>query len=163
MSKPKQLEIKTLITVYQNMEELPEMDALLLREAGKALDKSYAPYSQFEVGAAAKLEDGTIISGANQENAAYPMCLCAEQVCLAAVRSAQPKATVVAMAITVRNDANPVGQPAAPCGSCRQVLSETEDRQKKPVRLILRGESGTIYVVNTAKDLLPLSFDQSFL
>ncbi len=163
MSKPKKLEIKTLIEVYQQIDELPNADAQLLREAVEALNKSYAPYSGFEVGAAALLEDGTIISGANQENAAYPMCLCAEQVCLAAVRSEQPKATVVAMAITVRNASNAVRQPTAPCGSCRQVLSETEDRQKRPVRLILQGESGDIYIIHSAKDLLPLSFDQSFL
>ncbi len=163
MVTPKKLEIKTLIEVHQHIEDLQERDAQLLMEAKAALIKSYSPYSGFQVGAAVLLKDGTIISGANQENAAYPMCLCAEQVCLAAVRSAQPKATILTMAITVQNVHNPVHQPAAPCGACRQVLSETEDRQKSPVRLILQGENGAIYIINSAKDLLPLSFNQSFL
>ncbi|GJM31980.1 MAG: cytidine deaminase [Saprospiraceae bacterium] len=163
MTKPKKLKINTLIEVYEDPANLIKQDFNLLVAAKEALVKSYAPYSGFQVAAAAILEDGTVISGANQENAAYPMCLCAEQVCLAAVRSVQPQGKIVAMAITVHNAQNPATQPAAPCGACRQVLSETEDRQQSPVKIIFAGESGEVYVVASAKSLLPLSFNQSFL
>lgn len=149
--------------VYSNTEELPEDHKELLNAAQKALDKAYAPYSKFQVGAAVRLDNGEILSGANFENAAYPMCLCAERTTLATVVSTQPEAVVKQMAIRVRNPERPVQEPAAPCGACRQVLVETEGRQQADIQILLQGETGPVYVLSSAKMLLPLYFDGSFL
>ena len=158
-----ELHVTTRVVVYDHLSELSEADQQLLKAAKEALDKSYAPYSGFNVGAAAILENGEIISGANQENAAYPMCLCAERVTLSAIESMFPNATVKAMAITVRNIKHAITEPAAPCGSCRQSLSEKEDRQKASIRILLQGDTGPIYEIASGKDLLPLGFSGAFL
>lgn len=149
--------------LYENVEQLSAEQQNLLQEAKLALDKAYAPYSNFHVGAAVKLEDGSVLSGANFENAAYPMCLCAERSVLATAVSTQPNSIVKAMAIRVRNPKNPVLQPAAPCGACRQVLVEAEARQQADIEILLQGENGPVYVLSTAKTLLPFYFDGSFL
>jgi cytidine deaminase len=159
----KELKITTTVRVYETPEELPPLHRNLLREAKRALDKAYAPYSGFKVGAAVLLDNGETVSGGNQENAAYPMCLCAERTALSAAASLFSGLAVQAIAITVRNEKKETNRPAAPCGACRQVISEMEDRQGKPMSVILQGESGEIYVLDSGKDLLPLSFDKSFL
>ncbi|MCB0652612.1 MAG: cytidine deaminase [Saprospiraceae bacterium] len=159
----KNISLTTSIAVYPSIEELPETLKVLLQKAKDGLVKSYSPYSEFRVSAALLLENGEILTGANQENAAYSMCLCAERVALAAATSEFPEVAVRAIAITVKNKNNPVTIPAAPCGACRQVLSETEDRFKNKIKILMQGESGDIYVLETAKDLLPLFFDGSFL
>ncbi|MEL7021021.1 MAG: cytidine deaminase, partial [Bacteroidota bacterium] len=123
----------------------------------------HAPYSNFYVGAAVLLQNGQILNGANQENAAYPMCLCAERVALASAHAQHPDSPVVAIAITVKNPAQVINQPAAPCGACRQVICETEQRYQQSMQIVLRGETGEIFVFEGGKDLLPIGFDQSYL
>lgn len=151
------------LRIYDAKEELSALDAELLSTAKAALSKSYSPYSRFQVGAAVRLANGAVISGANQENAAYPMCLCAEQVTLATAASQYPGVAIEAIAITVRNEGKPITEPASPCGACRQVLCETQSRHRHPIRTILQGETGPIYALDKASDLMPLSFDASFL
>lgn len=142
---------------------LPSNEQALLTAANAALDKAYAPYSNFQVGAAVLLDNGETLSGANFENAAYPMCLCAERSALATAISTYPDAKVLQMAIRVRNPKKPVTTPAAPCGACRQVMVEAEYRQQGDMKIFLQGESGPVYVLPSAKILLPFYFDGSFL
>jgi cytidine deaminase len=149
--------------VYPSLEDLPTADQQLMRMARAALDKAHAPYSQFRVGAALSLDNGEVVSGANFENAAYPMCLCAERTTLATAVSTFPQAKALTMAITVANAKRPANRPGAPCGACRQVLLETELRQQQDCRLLLQGESGEVWELASAKDLLPFYFDGSLL
>ncbi len=158
-----ELTITARAICYDHAAELPEAEAALLQAATQALQKAYAPYSGFRVGAALLLADGTIETGANQENAAYPMCLCAEQVALAAAAAHKPSAAPVMMAVTAMHSHKPIGHPAAPCGACRQVLAEWETRFGQPIAILLKGETGPVYYFQRAKDLLPLAFDGSFL
>ena len=148
---------------FDSPEELPPQDQALLTAAAAALPHSYAPYSNFKVAAAALLEDGTTVTGANIENAAYPMCICAEPNTLAAAASVRPGMPVVAMAITVRAPGRILSAPASPCGSCRQILSEHESRFGHRLRLILRAETGPAYVFASAGDLLPFGFSGELL
>ena len=150
-------------TAYDSPEELLDRDLELLEEAKAALGKAYAPYSNFQVGAAARLANGVIVSGANCENASYPLCICAEPATLAAAASQHPGVAVVAMAITVASANQPVDQPATPCGACRQMLVEHEQRFRQSIRLILRGQTGPVYVFDRVADILPLHFDADFL
>lgn len=142
---------------------LSKEESKLLVLAKASLENAHAPYSNFKVGAAAFLDNGKMLGGSNQENAAYPMCLCAERVALSAVASQEPKAIIKAMAITVKAPSQIIDQPAMPCGSCRQALCEIEYKQKSPIRLIIQGEVGVVFIFNSAKDILPFSFDASFL
>jgi cytidine deaminase len=148
------------ITIYHasNSHELAKEDATLLEEALKATRQSYAPYSHFNVGAAVLLENGEIVQGSNQENAAYPSGLCAERVALFYANSRFPNIPIRAIAITsaVNNRQNTT--PAFPCGSCRQVLLECETRQQQPIRIIMGG-SHEIKIMDSSKDLLPLCFE----
>ncbi|MEM1216979.1 MAG: cytidine deaminase [Bacteroidota bacterium] len=149
--------------IVANASDLPPKQQALLAAAKKALDKAYAPYSKFQVGAALQLENGEIISGANFENAAYPMCLCAERSAIATAVSTFPDVAATAIAITVKNPAHVISTPASPCGACRQVMVETEARQGKDMTVLMQGETGVIYVLESAKSLLPFYFDGSFL
>jgi cytidine deaminase len=148
---------------YDSPGGLPPDDAELLTRAHEALDKAYAPYSRFFVGAAARLENGEIVMGSNQENASFPLSLCAERVALSAVESFFPNARVRAMAIAVKNHKRVIDRPAAPCGACRQVIAEKEWRQKSPMRIIFQGETGPVYVISSGSDLLPFVFDPNYL
>ncbi len=148
---------------YTLTDDLSEADQNLLTAATAALPYSYSPYSNFRVAAAARLEDGTVVTAANTENAAYPMCICAEPNALAAAASWRPGMPVVAMAITVRAPGRILSAPASPCGSCRQILSEHESRFGRSIRLILRAETGPIYVFERAGDLLPFGFSGELL
>ncbi len=138
-------------------------DQALLEAARQALVHSYSPYSNFKVAAAARLADGTVVTGWNTENAAYPMCICAEPATLAAAASSRPGMPVIAMAITVKSPTQVLEEPASPCGSCRQQLHEHETRFGQPLRLILRGETGPVYVFDKAGDLLPFGFSGGML
>ena len=144
--------------VYDSIEELPEDDATLLRAAQLATRNSYAPYSSFHVGAAAKLSNGAVITGTNQENASYPVGMCAERVLLSAVSAVHPDTAIDSIAISYQNDHGSSNKPIAPCGICRQTLSEYESRFKKPIRLILGGMQGRVFVIPQASILLPLQF-----
>jgi len=140
------------------MNELTEEEQKLIELAKKATDNSYSPYSHFRVGAALRLDDGTEIIGANQENAAFPVTLCAERTAIFAAQAQYPEHSVKQLAIAARNDDGFTPAPTAPCGSCRQVILEVENRYKQPIRLYLYG-SEVIYVIDSIKDILPLNFD----
>ena len=137
--------------------ELEEKDLKLVQEAKEATKRSYAPYSQFNVGAAVELEDGSIVSGTNQENAAYPSGLCAERTTLFYANSRYPNLAVNTLAIAVNYKNKFTAVPTAPCGACRQVILETEKRYNKKIKIILYG-SEKIYIVNGIEDILPLTF-----
>ncbi|MEI6696038.1 MAG: cytidine deaminase [Bacteroidota bacterium] len=151
-------EIKILFTIYQSIEELSKEDQFLLEKALIASKSAYAPYSGFNVGAAILLENGTIVTGNNQENAAYPSGLCAERVAMFAASSQFPNVAMKVIAITANSKKFEVNIPISPCGSCRQVMSEYETKQNKPMKVILRGAKGDIQVINTIAGLLPFMF-----
>lgn len=140
-----------------NPQELTADDRELVERAIKATENAYAPYSHFYVGAAIRLQDGTIFTGANQENAAFTSGTCAERATLFAAQSQRPDQPISTIAIAARNAAGLLKQPIPPCGQCRQALLGMEDRYKKPLRLLLYGTEG-IYVINSVKDILPLTF-----
>ena len=142
--------------------ELSEEDRELIDQAKMATTRSYAPYSRFKVGAAALLENGIIVTGTNQENAAYPSGLCAERTTLFYANSQYPDQAVKALAIAARTENGFLESPIPPCGACRQVLMETEQRFNQPMKILLYGEK-EIFIINGTKDLLPLSFGSEFL
>lgn len=151
--------INIQVEEYHDGEQLPDTDQKLLAEAVKAVNTSYAPYSDFHVGAAVLLDNGKIVKGSNQENAAYPSGLCAERVALFYAKSEYPGATIENLAITARADHFELNNPITPCGACRQVIAEVESRQNKKIRIILKGVNGTAQVVNGIENLLPLMFN----
>jgi cytidine deaminase len=144
--------------IYNSSEELGQEDASLLSKAIEATQNAYAPYSHFRVGAAAKLANGQIVSGANQENASFPAGICAERTLLSAASSLHPGVAIDTMAISYDNGNGPSDRPISPCGICRQSLQEFEQRTGRPVRLILGGKTGIVYVVAQAGLLLPFAF-----
>ena len=144
--------------VYGSIAELPDEEKSLLEKARSATKKSYAPYSHFHVGAAAKLGNDATVSGANQENAAYPVCMCAERVVLATAASNFPDVSIKAMAISYSSEGHKSDHPISPCGMCRQALQEFETRTNNPIKLILGGTEGIVYVLQSASQLLPLAF-----
>ena len=143
--------------VFCTLEELPEIEKILIERAKSASKNAYAPYSHFLVGAALLLENGEIITGNNQENAAYPSGLCAERTAMFYANANYPDVAVTTLAVAAQNAAGFLKDPIAPCGSCRQVLLETEHRYGKKLRVLLYGEP-EIAILETVKDLLPLSF-----
>lgn len=155
----KDLAITAHINVYQ-YDELSSADRSLLEAAKKATERSYVPYSHFSVGAAVLLEDGTVVTGSNQENAAYPSGLCAERTTLFYANAQYPHLAVKVLAIAARTEKDFLEMPIPPCGACRQVILETENRFKQPVRILLFGRK-CIYEVKSVGDLLPLSFEAS--
>lgn len=157
----KDLTITTVIKVYQ-YQELSEADQQLIDAAKAATNRSYAPYSNFSVGAAATLANGVVITGTNQENAAYPSGLCAERTTLFYANSQYPDQAVCTLAIAARTKEDFVNDPIPPCGACRQVILETEKRYNQPIRILLFGKKH-IYEIKSIRDLLPLSFDASNL
>ena len=152
----KEIEIKSLFRVY-GMDELSQSDRELVSAAMEATKGSYAPYSKFRVGAAARLANGLVFTGANQENAAYPSGLCAERTTLFAANAQYPDQPVLALAIAARKGNRFMPTPISPCGACRQVISGVEDRFGHPVRILLYGTEG-IYECNGIDALLPLRF-----
>jgi len=150
-------------TEYSLIEELTDEERDLLRKAHDAVEASYAPYSKFHVGAAVLLEDGTVVLGSNQENAAYPSGLCAERVALFAASAQYPNLAVKSIAITVHSEKSMVDEPLPPCGACRQVMSEYEYRGGQDMKVILQGETGTIQIIDRASTLLPLTFNANHL
>ena len=142
---------------FCQLDELSADDQELIRAAIGALANSYARYSNFNVGAALRLADGTIFIGANQENAAFPSGLCAERSAIFAAQSNRPDQAITTLSIAARNSNGLMENPISPCGGCRQVILEVEDRYQKPVRILLYGTRG-VYCINSVKDLMPLSF-----
>jgi len=154
----KKKEFQFSFDIYNSIDELNLEDSLLLREAQKATEYSYAPYSKFKVGAVAKLSDGKIVSGSNQENASFPAGICAERVLLSSISSLHSNAHIETIAISYKNENGKSNHPISPCGICRQSLQEYEQRMKHPIRLILGGIEGEIYILPKAAILLPLAF-----
>jgi len=155
-------EIKIVVLEFENIGELSEDDQLLLAEARRITGLAYAPYSGFHVGAAVLLANGQIITGNNQENAAYPSGLCAERVALFYANANYPDSAVKAIAISAAKNGVLVNDTVKPCGSCRQVLAEAEVRYDTPIRVILDGQD-SIYVLKGIESLLPLSFSKRAL
>lgn len=148
---------------YPSSEELSKQDAALLQKARAITANAYAPYSHFNVGAAALLANGEILTGTNQENASFPVGICAERTLLSAVSSVFPNTAIQTMAISYFNSKGNTNYPISPCGMCRQALAEYEERTQQPIRLILSGQEGEVLVISSAAQLLPLSFGKKDL
>ncbi len=152
-------EIITKYQVFSNATDLiPEYQDLIIK-ARKNTFRAYAPYSKFFVGAVLLLDDGNIINGSNHENAAYPMCLCAEQVAIANFHTFRDKQNIKAIAITARTDNKVIDSPVPPCGACRQILLEVADKLHCDFEVILQGEVGPVYLIPNVKSLLPIQFN----
>jgi len=144
--------------VYHSIDALTPQDRELLQTAKDLTDTAYAPYSHFHVAAAARLRNGKIVTGTNQENASYPVGICAERALLGAAGALYPNEPMDTMAITYHNINGKSNKPASPCGMCRQALREYETRTQQSIRLILSGREGSILVIPQANMLLPLGF-----
>ena len=144
--------------VYESTDELDEQDAWLLNEARKITQYAHAPYSHFRVGAVARLANGEIVAGSNQENVSFPIGLCAERVLLASAASLFPKVPIKVIAISYDNENGKSDHPISPCGMCRQSLLEYEAAFQHPIKIILGGQKGKVYIIERASMLLPLSF-----
>lgn len=155
----KEVELKTVILECQ-MDELSAEDRQLVEQAIEATRRSYAPYSHFHVGAAVRLENGEIVIGCNQENAAYPSGLCAERTALFAAGALYPDVPVRVLAVAARGtDGEMTEEPTGPCGSCRQVIIESETRAKHPIRILLYGRR-CVYIIDGIRQLMPLTFSE---
>ena len=155
----RKIEISVMVYAY---EELSEEYKRLVDEAKNATQNAYAPYSEFNVGAAVLLENGEMVSGTNQENAAYPSGLCAERVTMFYANSKYPNVAPKALAIATFAGGDFLDEPITPCGACRQVLLESEIRYGVDMDVLLYGTRG-VYVVKSVKALLPLAFDKGAL
>lgn len=158
-----QKEIKFNVQVYTGADELSAEDAALVAKAKAAVHNAYAPYSSFKVGAAVLLNNGEVVTGSNQENASFPVGICAEGTALSAASSLYPDTAVEVIAVTVKSGSHIVAKPVAPCGICRQRLLEYETRFNQNIKVIMMGEEGEVYKVSTVKDLLPLYFSNTDL
>ena len=157
----KKKEITTYFLEANSLQDLVEEDISLVKKSQEIIQNAYAPYSKFKVGVAILLENDEIITGTNQENSAYPSGLCAERVALFYANSKYPNVPVKTIAITAFYENKFVNAPIPPCGACRQVILETENRFKKPIKIILFGKE-KIHLIDSIKQLLPLSFSDKF-
>ncbi len=149
--------------VYDDSSELQPGDAALLAKAREVTKQAYAPYSNFFVGAVAKLINGQMVAGTNQENASYPVGICAERVLLGNAATQFPGISIDTLAISYTSKDVKSDHPISPCGMCRQALLEYESRTGKPIRLILAGQEGKIFIVKTVSFLLPFAFTKEEL
>ena len=145
-------------TIYSHIEDLDSESKYLVHKAKEATQHAYAPYSKFQVGAALILEDGTVITGTNQENASYPLCMCAERVALYAATSQYPDQKIVKLAVVAHKKNHKELAHATCCGACRQVMLEFEQRQKKRIEVIMLGSDEKWIKCNSAASLMPFSF-----
>jgi cytidine deaminase len=159
----KEISITTQFSVFESIEELSNDIQNLMNEAITIRKKAYAPYSKFRVGAALLLDNGKIVLGSNQENAAYPSGLCAERVAIFHAGAIYPEAKILKIAISAASDTNQTTAPIPPCGSCRQSIAEYEIKQETPIEIYFMGEIGAIYQSASLKNLLPFMFDKKFL
>jgi cytidine deaminase len=143
---------------YVSDKELAPADAELLRVAREATVHAYAPYSHFRVGAAARLVDGTVITGTNQENASYPAGICAERTLLSVAGAQYPGVAIDTLAVSYHNGNGVSDRPISPCGICRQSLQEFEQRTGRPMRVVLAGQTGSVIVLGRSGILLPFAF-----
>ncbi|MDD3787535.1 MAG: cytidine deaminase [Petrimonas sp.] len=157
----KEINLTAKISVYR-LEECSEIEKKLIEAAKKATQQAYAPYSHFRVGAAVLLENGVIVSGNNQENAAFPSSLCAERTTVFFVNANHPDQKIMTIAIAAFHNGAFTKEVITPCGACRQVLLEVENRFNTPMKVMMYSEDG-IYVADSIKDLLPMSFGDNML
>ncbi len=155
-------EIKSILVDYKSAAELDNKGKELIESAKKAAESAYAPYSKFRVGAAVLLENGEIIQGSNQENAAYPSGLCAERVAIFYANSKYPNVPIKRIAVTANTKDGFIKEPIPPCGSCLQVMLESEKRYEQPLQVILYG-SEKITVADSIKQFLPFNFNKEML
>ena len=159
----KKQKIEINLEVFETISELPKNIQELMAKAQQARENTYAPYSRFRAGAALRLASGQMVTGSNQENAAFPSGLCAERVAVFSAGATFPNETITDLAITVRAESHEVTEAIAPCGACRQSLAEYEQKQKSPINIYFMGETGDIIKVASVMDLLPLGFDAKYL
>jgi cytidine deaminase len=158
----KEREVRMLYREYRESSEMPDDDRKLTEEAVIAASGAYAPYSHFMVGAAILFDDGTVVRGANVENAAFPSGSCAEKTAVSYAVSNFPGKKPVAIAVAALSGGQMTREPVPPCGNCRQMLVEEEQRQGHPIRIILAGKEKTI-VIDSVESLMPLGFTKSNL
>ena len=159
----REVHLKCIVYEYDSIEELPDIEQDLIRQAGESALRAWSPYSGFRVGAALLLDNGEVISGNNQENAAFPSGNCAERVALFYAISRFPESAPLVLAVTsLKKNGEITDYPVYPCGACRQVILESEKRYSKMHRLIFHGRKKT-EVVNSVRDILPLCFDRDSL
>lgn len=158
-----QKKLSITFDVYDQMSELPLEVQSLFEKAVEVRKKAYAPYSQFQVGAALLLDNGQVVVGSNQENAAYPSGLCAERVAIFSAGALYPNAKIKILAITATSMKFPNPDPIPPCGACRQSIAEYEIKQDEPIAIYFMGAIGKIVLAQSIKDLLPLMFDKKYL
>ncbi len=154
----KNIIIKSEATLYENISELPPQTAALLEKAYEAARDAYAPYSRFHVGVTLLFEDGTTLNGSNQENEAYPSGLCAERTALFAAGAIHKGLKIKSMAIAAIAEDYNIEDPVSPCGSCLQVILESERKQDMPIEIILGSKSGKTLVLSGVKNLMPFQF-----
>lgn len=159
----KEINTGTSAFIFQDIDELTTVDKNLMEAAIQAAKSAYAPYSRFSVGAALLMEDNSIITGNNQENAAYPSGMCAERVAIWKAGSSYPNKKVKKIAITAVSSNKKLNKPVGPCGACRQTLLEYEVNQKEAMEIFFMGEIGNVVKANSIASLLPFSFDSSYL
>lgn len=159
----KEIRVTSKITVFESIQELPSVEQKLMLKAIEVRKNAYAPYSKFRVGAAILLENGEIVVGSNQENAAYPSGLCAERVAIFQAGTVYPEVAILKIAITAASDGNTTNTPIPPCGACRQSIAEYEIRQDTPIEIYYMGERGTIHQSASLKNLLPFMFEKKLL
>lgn len=159
----KDVTFTSTISSFDSVEELPKDIQNLMARAIEIRKDAYAPYSKFRVGAAILLDNGEVVLGSNQENAAYPSGLCAERVAIFYAGAMYPNAKMKTIAISAASDQNQTTAPIPPCGACRQSISEYESRQNHDIEIYFMGEVGAVYKSNSLKNLLPFSFDKKFL
>ncbi len=158
----KTLKFCTLVHEYPNLSELGEDDIKLVEKAIESAAKSYSPYSGFRVGASVLLDNGKIICGNNQENSAYPSGLCAERVAIFYANAQFPESRIISMAVVAKSNEKITNKPVYPCGSCRQVMIETESRFQSPIKLILPGNDH-VHILENVSQLMPQGFDKRLL
>lgn len=159
----RELNINTAFKVYDTVNELDAATKLLMEQAIEVRKTAYAPYSKFSVGAALELDNGEVVLGTNQENAAYPSGLCAERVAIFYAGSQFPKAKVLKICITASPNDRDSDIPIPPCGACRQSIAEYEFKQEKPIEIYFMGAKGEVYKSESLKNLLPFMFDKNHL
>ena len=158
-----EINISTKFTIFENSDELNSSDKNLLLKAFEAKKNAYAPYSKFSVGASLLLENGLIILGNNQENAAYPSGICAERVAIWNAASQHPAIKILKIFICASSNNRIIDQPIAPCGACRQAILEYETKQSKKIEIYFTGVTGKIVKSDSINDLLPYAFDSGSL
>jgi cytidine deaminase len=159
----KKIQFSASFEQYADKDDLDTFDKKMMDLAIEARDRSYSPYSQFSVGAAVLLENGEIVTGNNQENAAYPSGMCAERVAIWTASAMYPDVKVLKLALSGKSKLRLVETPVSPCGACRQVLSEYESKQNSDIEIYFTGETGKVIKTTSVRNLLPFSFDGSLV